>query len=121
VDVGEDGTAIALAQLGENRQAGLEPDAARAVDRGAVRLVEGGLVDEAEAELRRHLHQRMAHLQRMRPALQRARPGDERHRPVVAEGEVADMDVAVLHQSGCTKRRQQLITELPSAGEGTPS
>ena len=40
------GRPVRLAHFGEDRQPGLEPDAARAADRGAVRLVERGLVDQ---------------------------------------------------------------------------
>jgi hypothetical protein len=35
----------------------------------------------------------VAHLERMRPALERARPRDQRQRPIIAERQIADMDV----------------------------
>ena len=44
------GNAELLADLGEDRQRAVEADAARALGAGAVRLVERGLVDEADAE-----------------------------------------------------------------------
>ncbi len=52
------------------------------------------LVDEPDPQPGRHLRQRLAHLQRMGPALQRARPGNHDQRQVVAEGQIADLDVA---------------------------
>ncbi len=42
------------------------------------------------------LDQRVAHLQRMRAAFQHARARDQGQRPVVADGDIADMDVAGL-------------------------
>ena len=50
VDIGDDGQAEAFPDLGEDRQCRCEPDPAPAPDRGAVRLVEGGLVDESDTE-----------------------------------------------------------------------
>ena len=97
VHVGQHRAAAALAHLGEDRQAVLEPEPARAFERGAVRLVERGLVDEPDAEPRRQFDQRMAHLERMLPALERARPRDQHKRPVVAERELADGDGTILH------------------------
>ncbi len=44
---------------------------------GAVRLVERGFVDEADAEPRGDLLQRRRHFERMRAAFQRARAGDQ--------------------------------------------
>src|SRR5262249_43311948 len=51
-------------------------------------------------ELRRHLNERMTHFERMRAALERAGTGDERHRPIIAEREIADMDVAGVGHGG---------------------
>ena len=92
--VGQHRAAIALAHLGEDRQARLEPQPARALDRGAVRLVERGLVDEADAEPS-PVSSTSAWLISCAwlPALERARAGDQRQRPVVAEREIADMDM----------------------------
>jgi hypothetical protein len=38
----------------------------------------------------------VAHLERMRAALERARPRDQRQRPIIAERQIADMDVTRL-------------------------
>ncbi len=88
------GQPVFLAHLGEDRQARLQAQAALAVDRGAVGLVERGLIDQADAELAGQLDQRVAHLQRMGAAFEHARPGDQGQRPVVADGDVADGDGA---------------------------
>ena len=66
---------------------------ARRADRGAVRFVERGLVDEADAEPRRQLDERVRHPQRMGATLRDARPGDQRQGPIIAEGQVGDVDV----------------------------
>ena len=55
VHVGEDRHAELAAEIGEDRERRLEPHAALALEAGAVRLVERGLVDEADPEPRRHL------------------------------------------------------------------
>ena len=47
--VGDDGKPDALPDLGEDRERLVEPEPARACGAGAVRLVEGALVDEADA------------------------------------------------------------------------
>ena len=47
-------------------------------------------------ELGRHLHQRLAHLHGMGAGFQRAGSGDQRQRPVIADGEIADGDMARL-------------------------
>ena len=65
---------------------------ARARRRGAVRLVERGLVDEADAQLRGDLFQRCRHLERMRAAFQRAGTGDQSKRQAIAELGFADLD-----------------------------
>ena len=62
---------------------------------GAVRLVERGLVDEADAEPRGDLLQRRRHLERMRAAFQRAGPGDQRQRQRIAEARLPDGDDGV--------------------------
>jgi hypothetical protein len=77
VHVGEHRHAERRAQLGEDRQRLVEPDAARAFGAGAVGLVERGLVDEADAKPRGDLLQRGGHLERVRAALQHAWPGDQ--------------------------------------------
>src|SRR5437016_4049027 len=68
--VGQHRNAARFADLGEDRQPALEADAARAGKRSAVRLVEGGLVDQLDAELSGDLYQRGADFERMRPAFQ---------------------------------------------------
>src|SRR5438045_1205767 len=82
--------AVFVAALGEDRQAGLETHAARGCTAAAVRLVEAGLVDEADAELAGQFGQRMAHLMGMRAALELAGSGDQRQRPVIAQRQIAD-------------------------------
>ena len=59
---------------------------------GAIGLVEGGLVDKADAAPRRDLLQRAGHLERMLAAFHLARPGDQRQRQAVAEPDLADDD-----------------------------
>src|SRR5918998_345873 len=81
-----------LLDLREDRQGAVEADAAGARRRGAVRLVEGGLVDEADPEPRRHLLEGGGHFERMRAALHRAGTGDEAERQGVAEADGADRD-----------------------------
>ena len=86
------------ANLGEDRQRRLEPDAARAVAAGAVRLVERGLVDEANPDALRHLLERLRHLQRMGTAFELARTCDQRERQIVAEARRADIHNRVRDQ-----------------------
>ena len=74
VHVGEHRHFQRVADFGEDRERRVEPDAARGFGRGAVGLVERGLVDEADADPRRDLLQRRRHFQRMRPAFQRHGP-----------------------------------------------
>ncbi len=78
--------------------AGLQADAARARQRGAVRLVERGLVDEPDAEPAGDLDQRRADLQRMRPAFQRAGARDQHERQVVADPNFPDRHMTRIHQ-----------------------
>ena len=92
VHVGDDGQAERLADLGEHGSAPSRPDAALAREAGAVGLVEGRLVDEADAEPRRDLLQRGGHLERVRAAFHLAGAGEHRDRPVVGERDVADGD-----------------------------
>ena len=90
--VGEHGDVQRLADLGEDRQRGGEPDAARARSAGAVRLVERGLVDEADPELRRDLLEGARRVEGVRAALERARTGDQRQWQRIAEAHRADSD-----------------------------
>ena len=103
VHVGDHRQAEAVADFGEHRQRRLEPEAARARARGAVRLVERGLVDEPDLPPRRDLLQRLRDLERMGPALHLAGPGDQRERQVRAElrreRPAADLNDGVVAQS----------------------
>src|SRR6185437_6736069 len=72
-----------------------ESDAACALARGAVALVERRFVNEGDAGLGGDLLQRRRHLQRMRAAFERAWTGDQRQRQIVAEARAADGDSAV--------------------------
>ena len=92
VHVGEHRNFQCVADFGEDRQRRVEADAARTLGRRAVGLVEGGLVDETDADARRDLFERARHFQRMRAAFQLARPGDQRQRQGVAEAHGADGD-----------------------------
>jgi hypothetical protein len=93
VHVGQHRAAEALAQLRQDRQPALHAHAALGGGAGAVRLVEGGLVDEAEAQPVGELDQRMGHLMGMLARFQRAGAGDQGERAVVADGEPADGDM----------------------------
>ena len=106
VDVGEDRHAELAPEIGEDRQRRVEPHAALAGETGAVRLVEGGLVDEADAEAGRHLLEPAGDVEGMRAEFELARAGDERERKVVAEDGFADRDVGVgLHGGGTIAAR----------------
>jgi hypothetical protein len=89
VHVGDHGQAEALADLGEHRQRAVEPDAAPAAERGAVGLVERGLVDQPDAEPPADLLEPGRHLQRVRAAFHLAGPCQHGDRAVVAERHVA--------------------------------
>ena len=53
------------AQIGEDRQGRLQPGAALAAKRGAVRLVVAGLVDQSDAQLACKVLQRACHVEGM--------------------------------------------------------
>src|SRR5262249_54351735 len=89
---------------------------ARALGAGAVRLVERGLVDEADADPRRDLLERTRHLQGMRPALERAWPRDQGERQPVAEAHGADGDLGI--GSGCDGDRHDVL--MMQADHGGP-
>ena len=92
VHVGEHRQAEPLLDLGEDGERLVQPDAAGAGDRGAVGLVEGGLVDEAQAEPVGDLLEGGGHFQRVIAALHGAGPGDDAERQMVAEADGASLD-----------------------------
>ena len=95
VNVGEDGDAQPLAEIGEDRQRLVETEAALARETGAVGLVERRLVDEADPEARRHLLQPAGDVEGVVARFELAGPGDERKRKVVAEPGGADLYMGV--------------------------
>ena len=92
VDVGQQRQAELLAQIGKDRQRRVEPGPALAGQRGAVRLVEAGLVDEADAEPGGHFLERAGHVEGVLARFQLARAGDQRERRGIGEGDLADPD-----------------------------
>src|SRR5439155_8290554 len=95
VHVREDRHAEFRSQLRENRQGIIESDAAIAFGAGAVRLVEGRFVDEANSHLVGDFLQRGSHLERVLAALERAGPGDQHERQTVAEARRANGDSGI--------------------------
>ena len=77
MDVGQHRQARDLADFGEDGQGAFQTETARSRRRGAVGLVETGLVDDADIQPLADLLQRMGHLQRVLAALQLAGPGNE--------------------------------------------
>src|SRR5690606_15537631 len=77
VDVGQGRQAGDFADFGEDRQGVFQADAARGAGAGAVRLVEAGLIDDAEVQPLADLLQRMGGLKRVLAAFHLARAGDE--------------------------------------------
>src|SRR5207237_936770 len=75
----------------------LEPDAALRADRGPVRLIERGLIDQADLQLPGHLGQCHADLQRVAARFQRVGSNNEDQRQIVAECQIADRNMARLH------------------------
>src|SRR5262249_18635337 len=105
--VGEHRNAELRTDLGEDRQRLLEPHAARALAAGAVRLVEGGLVDEADLQPGRNFLQRRGYFERMRAALERTRSRDQRKRQRIAETRLTDGDNGIggrINRHGWTMR-----------------
>jgi hypothetical protein len=94
VNVGNDRAAEPLADLGKNRQRGLQSDATHAFRAGPVGLVERAFVDQPDAELGRHLAQGIGHFDGVGPPFHGARPGDQRQWQVVADSDGTDGDVA---------------------------
>src|SRR5690606_9226932 len=101
VHVGEDRHAELPAEIVEDRERRLEPHAPLPRKAGAVRLVERGLVDEADPEPSGHLLQSAGDLERVLPRFELARPGDQDDGEVIAEDGISDRDVEVwVHGAG---------------------
>ena len=100
VYVGDDRQAHLLADLGEDRQRRVEAFAARALQAGAVRLVERGLVDQAQVVIAGDLGQRVRAFQRVRPAFHQAGAGDQHQRQIVANRKPVDGHVMRSGQGG---------------------
>ena len=96
VDVGEHRQAGGLLHRGQDLDALVEPDAAGAGGAGAVGLVERALVDQRHAQPVGQPLELARHGQRVLAALDRAWPGDQRQRQVVGDGDLADLDGALL-------------------------
>src|SRR6185312_12272475 len=78
--------------LGEDRQRLRQPNAAPGRARRAVRLIEGALVDEADAKAACDLLQGGRDFKGVCATLKRTRTGNDRNRQVVAELDLADRD-----------------------------
>lgn len=78
MNVGQDGKAEFLLEVGKDFHALFDPDTAFGRERGAVRLVEGALVHEAEAELSAKLFQRAGNHEGVVAALHLAGTGNQR-------------------------------------------
>jgi hypothetical protein len=91
VDVGEHGDTDLLAHARERQEALLEPGSAKALARGAIGLVEGGLEYERNAESLGDVAQPPRHIDHQRLALDDARPGDQKERPIGADLERGEL------------------------------
>ena len=80
VHVGDHRQADPVSDLGEDGKGLVKPNASCAGGAGAVRLVEGGFVNEPDPQPARDLLQRLRRFERMGAALEHARPGDQRKR-----------------------------------------
>ena len=96
VDIGDYRAADAVAHRGENLQALGHADAARAVAAGAVRLVEGTLVDQPDAHARGDVVKRSGDLQGVVAALDGAGAGDQGQRQIIADAQIAHGDMSGL-------------------------
>src|SRR5262249_7762096 len=85
MDVGEDRDSKPRAEVGEDGERLVEPEAALAGEAGAVGLVERGLVDEADAEPGGELLQPPGHVERVLARLELAGTGDHREGHIAAE------------------------------------
>jgi hypothetical protein len=92
VHVGEDRHAERVAKVGKNLQRLVQAEAARTFRTRPVRLVEGGLVHEANAAPRRDLLEGARHVESVRAAFQHARASDQGKRQRVSELRLADGD-----------------------------
>ena len=91
MDVGEDRQIEFLANVGEDGKRLFEAKAALAGKAGAVRLVEGGLVNEADPELPGDLLELSRHHEGMLTAFQLAGTRDHGQRQLVADAQLADL------------------------------
>ena len=94
VHVGQHGEPGLASHLGEDGEALLHADAAEAVERGAVRLVEGGLVHDRQPRAGRDLAHALGVAEGRVARLDDARPGDQRERRAAADGDRPDTDPA---------------------------
>ena len=96
VDVGEDGKAERLPDFGEDRHRLAQSNAAPALQRRAIGLIERGLVDDADAKPVGDFAQGGGHCERVIAALERTWTGDEGQRQMIAENDgvsaIADPD-----------------------------
>ena len=90
VHVGEHRQPGRLAHFSEYRETLADADAARGGSRGAVGLVEAGLVDQRDAGRGGHLAQGGGDLQRVGAGFDLAGTGDQHERPVVGDRDGAD-------------------------------
>jgi len=80
--------------LGEDGEALLHADAAEAVERGAVRLVEGGLVHDRQPRPGRDVAHALGMAEGRVARLDDTRPGDQRERRAAADGDRPDAHAA---------------------------
>ena len=85
MDVGQDWQSDRFADLGEDGQTVLEADPPLGLPGGPVRLVERGLVDQADVQPIRRLFERECCFQRVGAALHLAGPGDDGQAKRVAD------------------------------------
>ena len=95
VHIGDDREPQRLLDFGEDRQRPFEADAAASGERRPVRLVEGGLENEADVQPRRDVLQRRGHLEGVGAAFHLAGPGEHRDGQIVPEGDVACRHVGI--------------------------
>ncbi|MNS81808.1 hypothetical protein D3C72_1155300 [compost metagenome] len=90
MNVGQNRKAEFLLEIGENLHRAVKADTALAGKRGAVRLVEGGLVDKSDPEAVAKLFQDTCNHEGMFAAFHLARAGNQRKTLGIGEGNLAD-------------------------------